>query len=450
MQTMLRTLRLRLSILYLVAALGLVTLLGAGTYGLLSLYFRRSTDLALQYKMAVEFRSRDLAMPAALSAGEQAWLADNAPGLQAAPVLTQPGSSAHPEEDGEKSATSLIPGHDNESYNGSLAPVFVLPTEGTTATGTPLVNSPEAVAAALTNGSDLRTVSLENGTRVRLLTYRVDNATVLQVGRLLTDQDRLLSQYLTGLLLLGSAASLLLALMSWALAGRSIKPAQRAWDQQQQFVSNASHELRAPLTILRANADYALRSGSAREREQALYDILGEVDYMNHMVEDLLLLSRLDARRLIFASEAIQAGQLLADTTRQEERVAREKSVALVLDPASGSVRGDPVRLRQVLLILLDNALRFTPAGGAIHVGAKVEGKLMSLYVADNGGGIPAKDLPHVFERFYQVQEQSGDWRGNGLGLSIAKGLVEAQHGTLSINSAPGKGTTVFIHLPLV
>jgi signal transduction histidine kinase len=447
---MLRTLRLRLSLLYLLAALGLVALLGAGTYGLLTLYFRRSTDLALQYKMAVEFRTRGLALPSALSTAEQAWLAGNVPGSQAAPTFTPPGFLHDPEEEGEDGTTTAGSGSEGEDrYNGSLAPVFVLPTDGTTTAGTPVVNSPAAASAALRYGSDLRTVSLEDGTRVRLLTYRIGSATVLQVARLLNDQDRLLSQYLTGLLILGSIASLLLALMSWGLAGSSIKPAQRAWDQQQQFISNASHELRAPLTILRANADFALRSASTGEREQALHDILGEVDYMNRMVEDLLLLSRLDAHRLTLATELISAEQLLAETAHQVEKVAREKDVALLLDPASGSVRGDPVRLRQVLLILLDNALRFTSAGGAIRLGAKIQGKWLSLYVADNGTGIPARDLTHVFERFYQVQGQSSEGRGNGLGLSIAKGLVEAQHGTLSIASTPGKGTTVFIHLPL-
>jgi signal transduction histidine kinase len=145
----------------------------------------------------------------------------------------------------------------------------------------------------------------------------------------------------------------------------------------------------------------------------------------------------------------VNTAELLADIVHQVEKVAEEKNIALLLDAASGSVSGDPVRLRQVLLIFLDNALRFTPSGGTIRLGANIQGKRVSLYVADNGKGIPAKDLPHIFERFYQVPGQAGENRGNGLGLSIAKSLVEAQHGAISISSTPGKGTAVTIQFPL-
>lgn len=439
---MLRKLRLRLSLLYLAAAIGLVILLAGGTYGLLTLYFQRSTDLALQYKMAQEFRTRGLSLPSSLLAAEKAWQSG---GSLLSPTQIPFASNSDNEEGETENVTSQ--NETDDRYDGSLAPVFVLPVDPAVQSGTPVVDSPSAVTAALRNGSDLRTVSLGDGTRVRLLTYRVDNVTVLQVARLLSDQDRLLSQYLIGLVFLGCLASFLLALASWGLAGRSIAPAQRAWDQQQQFVSNASHELRTPLTILRANADYAQRSDSAGEREQALHDILGEVDYMNNMVEDLLLLSRLDAHRLTLVAEKVIVAPLLTGIVHQMGKVTAEKGVALVLDPVSGSVRGDPVRLRQVLLILLDNALRFTPSSGTIRLGAQGQGKWISLFVADTGTGIPAKDLPHIFDRFYQVEVQSSEGRGNGLGLSIAKGLVEAQHGSISIASVPGKGTVVTIHL---
>jgi signal transduction histidine kinase len=445
---MLRTLRLRLSLLYLAAALGLVVLMGAGTYSFLALYFQHSTDLALEYKMALEFRQRSLPLPASLSSAELAWQQDY-PLKGLLPLLFRLGRDTDESEYPTGAATPAAYADESEGrYDGSLAPVFLLGEEGTGLGGTPAVNDPAAISEALGTGSDLRTVVLSDGMRVRLLTFRLDNSSVLQVGRLLGDQDRLLSQYLTGLFILGSIASLFLALSSWWLAGRSIKPAIRAWDQQQQFISNASHELRAPLTILRANADYALRSGSNREKEQALREIVGEVDYMNRMVEDLLLLSRLDARRLSLTLERLAVDTLLAETVRTVEKVAVQKEVSIQLQASTGSVKVDPARLRQVLLVLLDNALRYTPAGGTIWVGAQIQDRQVAISVADNGSGIPDKDLPYVFERFYQVSGQGSEGHGNGLGLSIAKGLVEAQHGTISIASQPGKGTTVTIYLP--
>ena len=447
---MLRSLRVRLSLLYLAASFTLVVLLGAATYGLLTLYFQRATDLALQYKMATEFRARGLPLTAALTAAEQAWLQDTNRSVKPSIGFTPQsnGSDEEEEEGGIPIAVKPV-GEDEERYDSNLAPVFVLPEGGSISiSGQRIVADPAAIAQAAQNGSDLRTVLNADGSRLRLLTYSIGGGAFLQAGRLLSDQDRLLSQYLAGLFFLGCIASLLLASASWVLAGRSIKPAQRAWDQQQQFISNASHELRAPLTLLRANADYALRTSSADERKESLQDIVNDVDYMDRLVEDLLLLSRLDAHRLTLVDDPISIPELLGETARQVEKLAVARDVHLSVESVSGTVRGDRVRLRQVLLIVLDNALRFAPSGGTIRLASHESGRQVAISVMDSGSGIPPEHLPHIFERFYQVPGQEGDMRGNGLGLSIAKGLVEAHHGKISIASQPGKGTSVQILLP--
>jgi signal transduction histidine kinase len=590
---MLRALRFRLSLLYLAASLSLVALVAASSYGLLALYFLRSTDLALQYKMATEFRLRGLPVPAELVAAEHAWIENG--GRQPAPRLTatntpavvagseptllaspdpifefgptsqpqvelgptsqpetepedeseseseadpqpppQPGSEpesgneseseseaepqpqfesssetesedesesdAQPQSTSESEArpqpstgsgiesqSSPQPQPESESesdiedqstsqleafsgsgtvpqaaadklqptpessgpeeeesddrYDSRLAPVFVVPEEGSAASaGIPVLRDTEAAAQALRAGSDVRTIALSDGNRLRLLSYRTGEGSVLQVGRLLSDQDRLLAQFLLGLVALGSTASVVLAFASWMLAGRTIRPAQQAMDQQQQFVSNASHELRAPLTLLRASADYALRTRATPEREQSLRDILDECDYMDRLVEDLLLLTRLDARRLTLAAEIVPLAELLPEIARQVERVSAAKGVTLELGGAVGDVRGDRARLRQALLILLDNALRFTPAGGRIRLEALTRGQEVAVVVTDSGVGIAAEHLPRIFDRFYQVPGQADERRGNGLGLSIARGLIEAHHGRMSVSSRPGSG----------
>ncbi len=144
----------------------------------------------------------------------------------------------------------------------------------------PLVADAEAVAAAQARGSDWRTVRLKNGARVRLLTYHLDvsdGPAVLQVGRTLTDQDRLLNQLLVGLLGLGGIGAVLLGAASWWLAGRSLIPAQQAWERQQAFVANASHELRTPLTLMRASAEVAQRGlPETDDRRALLGDVLQE------------------------------------------------------------------------------------------------------------------------------------------------------------------------------
>jgi signal transduction histidine kinase len=447
---MLKGLRLRLSFLYLLASLSLVVLLGAATYGLLTLYFQRATDLALQYKMATEFRMRGLPLPGTLIAAEQSWAqGSNRPVNPSIVSTPQSNSSDEEEEEGGIPGAVKPVGEDGERYDSNLAPVFVLPEGGSISiSGQRIVADPVAIAQAAKNGSDLRTVLIADGSRLRLLTYSLGGGAFLQAGRLLNDQDRLLSQYLAGLFFLGGIASLLLAFASWVLSGRSIKPAQRAWDQQQQFISNASHELRAPLTLLRANADFALRTSSADERKESLQDIVNDVDYMDRLVEDLLLLSRLDAHRLTLVDDPIVISELLGETVRQVEKLAVAREVQLSVESASGTVRGDRVRLREVLLILLDNALRFTPSGGTIRLASHMSGRQVTITVTDSGPGIPPEHLSHLFERFYQVPGQEGEARGNGLGLSIARGLVEAHHGKISITSQPGKGTSVLVLLP--
>ncbi len=467
---MLRRLRWQLTLLYLLAALGLVGLVGGGSYTLIRVYFDESTDLALEYKMATLFQLYQLPVPADLIAAENTWLERNAPentGISQVQQFTPDINAARPPEgeveehlEGDGGDNEPAGSHHDESYDSRLASIFVLPL---TADGVlvsnpnpappPITENGAARAAALSHGSDLRTTTLQDGTRVRLLTYRTpggDAPAIFQVGRLLNDQDRLLNRLLSTLLILAAGSSVVLGAGSWWLSGRSMGPAQRAWDQQQAFVSNASHELRTPLTLIRATADYGLRRTQDPEQRQLLQDVLGETDYMNRLVDDLLLLSRLDSQRLKLDKEPIQARALLEDIRQKTQKVAANQDIRLILDEARGEFQGDPDRMRQLLLILLDNALRYTDKDGEIHLSAARHGSQVQISVQDNGIGIPAEHLPHLFERFYQVRNStsSDENRSNGLGLSIARGLVEAQGGSIRIESEAGQGTRVIVSMP--
>jgi signal transduction histidine kinase len=462
---MLNRLRWKLIAFYLLAAAGLVLLIGVGSYSLLRYYYQYETDQALEYKMSLLFDLYGLQLPRQLVNAQHNW-----PGGSERSVSYQPSPSAPPsaigdhpeeEEEGEHQESDQHPWERAEVYDGSLAPIFILPQSGDSSIPSvnlinsapaPILSDENAASVALRNGSDLRTLQLSDGSKVRLLTYRIEgkgnSPSVLQIGRLLADQDRILQQYLTGLMILGSIGILVMGVGSWWLSGRSIRPAQTAWDQQQIFVSNASHELRTPLTLIRATAEYGLRQKPDPNQAEILSDILNEEDYMNRLVDDLLLLSRLDTHRLELKRETIQLPELLEEIHRQVEKVADERGVNIQVEDSSGQVIGDPTRIRQVLLILLDNALRFTHTGGSIHLDTLAQGKFHSVRIRDNGAGIPPDDLPHIFERFYQVHSPAGDnQRNNGLGLNIAKSLVEAQGGSIAIQSQVSKGTTVTVSL---
>jgi signal transduction histidine kinase len=438
---------------------------GFGTYFLIDRHFQQTTDLALQYKMATEFRLLGLPIPPELLEAEASWLQDNSreiPQPRPTAVLSSDSSYSTDDEHGDDEGTQTHEPEnyleDDHLYDADLAAVFVssLDAEGTpilspNLAAPPSINSPELLEAVRQTGYDLRTIDLPGKGRIRLLTYRTGAAVpaLLQTGRLLNDQDRLLEQTLLYLVVLGGASSLLLAVISWWLAGRSLGPAQRAWDQQQTFVSNASHELRTPLTLIRATADYNMRKKPPEEYAQHLADILNECDYMDHLVDDLLLLSRLDAHRLKLDLEPLPLSELFSETVRQISKLARADKVTIISNGHAGTVRGDRTRLRQVLLILLDNALRFTPDGGTIHLSAQLRGNRVHIDVADSGSGIAPEHLPHLFERFYQVSTpENRAGRSNGLGLSIARALVEAQGGTIQIESQVGKGTNVRIIMP--
>jgi signal transduction histidine kinase len=296
-------------------------------------------------------------------------------------------------------------------------------------------------------------VVLPTGTHVRLLTYRLppgSGPALLQLGRTLDDQNRVLQQLLLALLGLGAGSAVLLGGGSWWLAGRALRPAQAAWTRQQAFIANASHELRTPLTLLRASAEVAQRGLAPEDRDgrALLDDVLQEADHMSRLVEDLLLLSRLDAGRLALNRQPVPLPPLLADVQRQVGRLAAARDVRVEVITAEGTALADPTRLRQVLLILLDNALRHTPGTGRIALTAQPDGHEVQIRITDTGSGIPPEHLPHIFERFYRADSTPGARGGTGLGLAIARGLIEAQHGQIAIQSQVATGTQVTLTLP--
>jgi two-component system OmpR family sensor kinase len=232
---------------------------------------------------------------------------------------------------------------------------------------------------------------------------------------------------------------------------------EKAFNQQKQFVADVSHELRTPLTALGGGLEMLLLGADRGDPEASRRLVRGmyaEVERMNRLTQDLLTLTRLDAGRAEIALENVDPRALLEATREQAEQLAPEHEVACVVKPETPFLRADPDRLRQVLLNILDNAIRHTPTSGAIRLTARPasDGAMVEIEARDTGSGIPADALPHVFERFYLVDpsrarasQRSG---GTGLGLAIAKGLIEAQGGAIGIASEVGVGTTVTIRLP--
>lgn len=223
---------------------------------------------------------------------------------------------------------------------------------------------------------------------------------------------------------------------------------------RREFVANVSHELRTPLAIFQGYVENLVDiPDMSQEERSAIYAVLEKHSKrLNALVEDLLILARLEARRAELVLESVDIRALLTETARDwSVRTAKKQiEVKLELDPNLPSVPADPMRLDQVLNNLLDNAMKYTPPGNSIMLGAAQHGDEVNLWVKDTGQGILSSDLPHIFERFYRADKaRSRDLGGTGLGLSIVKHIAQAHGGSVEADSTFGKGTTVTLRLPI-
>jgi signal transduction histidine kinase len=343
-----------------------------------------------------------------------------------------------------------------------------------------------------------RDVTLAGGARLRVLTVPLavqgedEVVGYLQIGVSLAvvDQAR---RALVLVLLPGGLAALLLSWFGGAfLAGRALKPIDaltrtavqisRADDlgrrieyhgppdevgrlagafnhmlerleglfgAQRRFIADISHELRTPLTTIRGNLDLIRRMGAD---DVSLDAIQSEAERMRRLVGDLMLLARVDAGELPIRHERVDLDTLLLEIYRQARTLAAGRVEVTLGEEDQACVVGDPDRLRQLLLNLVDNAIKYTPRGGRVTLGLYREDARAVVRVSDTGAGIPESELPHVFERFYRVDKaraRSGGPGGAGLGLSIARWIAQAHGGELSVASEVGAGSTFSLSLPI-
>jgi signal transduction histidine kinase len=222
---------------------------------------------------------------------------------------------------------------------------------------------------------------------------------------------------------------------------------QAAYQQQRQFVADVSHELRTPLTTIRGNLDLLNREPAVGAEEQAdiLEDMTEESDRLIRLVNDLLALAHAESGRQL-RSEAVHVKPLIEDVCRQARLLDPDRAITCD-DVRDVAVTGDRDALRQVLLILMDNALKHTT--GTVTVSAEAIEEHVALHVRDTGPGIGAEELDRIFERFYRGQGASLG-PNTGLGLAIARALVEAQGGTITVESQPERGSMFTVTLPQV
>jgi len=232
---------------------------------------------------------------------------------------------------------------------------------------------------------------------------------------------------------------------------RMIARLEESFQHTSRFTADASHELRTPLTILRGELEaVAQRPNLDPEVRETIGSTLEETDRLAKIVESMLAISRMDAGEARMDRAKFDLAELATTTTEQMRLLAEDKGISLRCDiSASVEVKGDRSRIKQVVVNLLDNAIKYTRDGGAVEVKVRAADKRAVLEVKDNGMGIPAEALPHVFERFYRVDKaRSRQMGGAGLGLSIVKSICTAHSGQVNVESSEG-GSRFRVELPL-
>jgi heavy metal sensor kinase len=224
------------------------------------------------------------------------------------------------------------------------------------------------------------------------------------------------------------------------------------FEKSQRFVADASHELRTPLTVVRGELESLAQDPALdRESRERLGSLLEEAERLSKIVERLLTISRLDAGEAPAAWARFDLAALAAATAEQLVLVAEDRGITIASEAADPvPVQGDQSRLKQVIVNLLDNAIKYTPIGGRVWIRVALQAGHAVLEVADNGVGIPSDALPHVFDRFYRVDpSRTREPDGTGLGLAIVKAIVQAHGGKVEAESVIGQGSRFRVILPL-
>jgi len=353
--------------------------------------------------------------------------------------------------------------------------------------------------ASLDGKSTFESVQFEKGVPLRLLSvpirHRDQLVNILRVGTSLQPTERMLHRLLVGLYIASPVALLVSLVGGWFLAGRALRPvhaitqaAQRIaagdWTQRirtphsndeigqlastfndmigrlevsfrqiRQFSADASHELRTPLTITKGETELALRRPrQAEDYRVVLESNLEEIDRMSRIVDELLFLSRADLGEIKLKMFPVQLDDLVREIQQQALVLGKERNIYTVLEAVEPVVvQGDDLRLRELLLNLVDNAVKYSQEGQTVELSLMVAGDKGKLVVRDHGIGIAPGDQGRIFDRFYRTDEaRAHAAKGTGLGLAICRWIVEVHHGTIEVQSAVHGGSCFTVFLPLV
>jgi signal transduction histidine kinase len=274
----------------------------------------------------------------------------------------------------------------------------------------------------------------------------------LHIVRSKNSLNKITNQLLQWVLIITPFMLLLSTVAGYVFSSRTLEAEERTLEQLKRFTADASHELRIPLTALRGNLEIALKKDrSPNEYKETIAEALHETEQLTRLTKDLLLLAQSDSDQIKINKVSVNAKEFIEDVFSNAQMLAHDKNIKIHLDSmADGFLILDPDRIRQLLLNLIDNAIKYNKPGGEIRINSQRTNSQFILAVQDTGIGIEPQDIENIFERFYRVDKaRSREEGGSGLGLSIVKWIIDAHGGTIKVESEKNKGSTFVVKLPL-
>jgi two-component system sensor histidine kinase CiaH len=307
-----------------------------------------------------------------------------------------------------------------------------------------------ALKEALSNGKDTGRFTLDDSQWIFTVKHTSEGEQIVFLD--ITAQQKILTNLIYTFMAVGLLMLIILYFTSRFFAGRSIAPVREAFNKQKQFIADASHELKTPLTIINTNADVLLSNSDDTIRNQAkwLQYIKSETERMTRLTNDLLYLTEMDDSRtgMIYSkfnmSDAVENIILTMEAVIFEKHISFDYNIQPEL-----TVLGNSEQIKQVVMILLDNAVKYTNPKGAVTISLKKQNNDVLLSVSNTGEGIAAEHLTRIFDRFYRTDNSRARKQGGyGLGLAIAKSIVDQHKGRIFARSVVGESTTFYVQLP--
>ncbi|WP_066496113.1 sensor histidine kinase [Abyssisolibacter fermentans] len=312
-----------------------------------------------------------------------------------------------------------------------------------------------ALKVLKTKGSLTITTEI-NEESVRMITAYINKNGIEGIAQVFYNRDAeifFMTRLMTTFITIGLLSIIVLVIISWYLAKKALEPIKKSWQQQKDFVADASHELRTPLTVIQTNLEVleSCENETIADNKQWLDNAYAETRVMSKLIDDLLLLAKIDAKQVALEQKEFNISKIAVEVSAQMYPLFKKKSIVFTTSIVDSiNFNGDETRIKQLIIVLLENALKYTQEEGKVSLTLEKKDNKVIILVEDNGIGIAHEDKERIFDRFYRADKaRFREEGGTGLGLSIASWITSLYDGAIRVESEIGKGSKFHVELKI-